>query len=258
VFKSLTVAALALTLAACGALKARHAAPPNPQESASRPALPLPGTVYRIDETQSELRVLVYRAGPLARLGHNHVMVNRAIRGTVNLADDVSASVFSLNIPVAAFVVDDAQARREEGADFTAEVPDDAKSGTLHNMLSAAVLDADEFPAIIIAGAAASRTEGASRAPAPRATPDAVTPSAVARSAVTLVASVAISVAGHQSTIDVPFTLQKDGDRLSATGSMELRQSVLGLIPYSLMLGALQVQDAMTIKFKIVAVPGPG
>jgi hypothetical protein len=43
---------------------------------------------------------------------------------------------------------------------------------------------------------------------------------------------------------------------LSATGSLELRQSNLGLTPYSLMMGALQVQDAMTIKFKIVATPG--
>ena len=44
--------------------------------------------------------------------------------------------------------------------------------------------------------------------------------------------------------------------RLTATGTLELRQSALGLAPYSLMLGALQVQDAMTIKFKIVAVTG--
>jgi hypothetical protein len=35
---------------------------------------------------------------------------------------------------------------------------------------------------------------------------------------------------------------------------LELRQSTLGLTPYSLMLGALQVQDALTVKFKIVAV----
>jgi hypothetical protein len=35
---------------------------------------------------------------------------------------------------------------------------------------------------------------------------------------------------------------------------VEIRQSVLGLKPYSLMLGALQVQDAMTIKFQIVAI----
>jgi len=34
-----------------------------------------------------------------------------------------------------------------------------------------------------------------------------------------------------------------------------LRQTALGLTPYSLMLGALQVQDAITIKFNIVASP---
>jgi hypothetical protein len=38
-------------------------------------------------------------------------------------------------------------------------------------------------------------------------------------------------------------------------GSLELRQTALGLTPYSLMLGALQVQDAMTVKFSIVAAP---
>ncbi len=69
-----------------------------------------------------------------------------------------------------------------------------------------------------------------------------------------MVASVTIGVAGHESTIDVPFALQMESGRLSATGTMELRQSALGLAPYSLMLGALQVQDQMTVKFRIVAV----
>jgi len=43
------------------------------------PGLP-PGRVYRICESQSELRILVYRRS-LAHFGHNHVMVNHAIRG---------------------------------------------------------------------------------------------------------------------------------------------------------------------------------
>ena len=34
---------------------------------------------------------------------------------------------------------------------------------------------------------------------------------------------------------------------------MELRQSALGLTPYSIMFGALQVQDAVTIKFRLIA-----
>ena len=53
-----------------------------------------------------------------------------------------------------------------------------------------------------------------------------------------------------------PSRFKCDSGRLSATGVLELRQSALGLTPYSLMLGALQVQDQMTVKFKIVAVAG--
>jgi hypothetical protein len=233
VFKKLSIGVLALLLAACGAFKARHAAPPKSEESISRPGLPT-GIAYRIDENQSELRILVYRAGPLARFGHNHVIVNHSIRGEVSLADKAGESAFWLTVPVAGFVVDDPQARREEGADFPGDIPDDAKSGTLHNMLSAALLDADEFPMITVNSVAESGAQDGSGAGA-------------------LTATVAISVAGHESTVDVPLTLLVDARRLSATGSLELRQSALGLTPFSLMLGALQVQDAITIKFEIVA-----
>jgi hypothetical protein len=236
VFKNLSIGVLALLLGACGVPRPRHAAPPpKPEESISRPGLP-PGRAYRIDENQSELRILVYRAGPLAHFGHNHVIVNHAIRGAVNLSDVPGDSVFSLAVPVAGFVVDDAQARREEGADFAGDIPDDAKSGTLHNMLSAALLNADEFAFIAVRSVPGSGSRAASDAGA-------------------LAATVAISVAGHESTVDVPLTLHVDSRRLSATGSLELRQTALGLTPFSLMLGALQVQDAMMIKFEIVAVP---
>ena len=230
-FKNLSIGVLALLLAACGAPRPRHATP-HPSESAPILNPPPAGRLYRIDESRSELRILVYRAGPLARLGHNHVMVNRSIRGEVNFGNVAGASVFSLEVPVAGFVVDDAQARREEGADFADPVPDDAKSGTLRNMLSTAVLDADEFPSITVHSVATAPMDAGAG----------------------LLATVDISVAGHESTIDLPLKLQSDADSLSATGSVEIRQSVLGLKPYSLMLGALQVQDAMTIKFQIVAI----
>jgi hypothetical protein len=221
-------------LAACGAQTVRQPAPPIPGESARAAASAAAARSYRIDASQSELRILVYRAGPLARFGHNHVMVNRAISGSVDFGDETSASAFQLKVPVLGFVVDDAQARREEGADFAGEVPDDAKSGTLRNMLSAAVLDADEFPAMTVKSVAASGTLDASGGGS-------------------MIATVVVNIAGHESTIEVPFTLESGADRLSATGSLELRQSALGLAPYSLMLGALQVQDALTIKFQIVA-----
>jgi YceI-like domain len=228
VFKNFGLGVLVSLLAACGALQSRHPAPGPPPPPGHE--VPLPGKSYTIDASRSELRILVYRAGPLARFGHNHVLVNRAVRGAVSVAERGVARL-SLEVPVAAFAVDEPAARREEGADFGGEIPEDAKSGTLHNMLSAALLDAVEFPVIGVnasaAGAPASGTQ--------------------------LVATVAFRIAGHDSTIDVPFVLDGDSHSLSATGSLELRQSALGLTPYSLMLGALQVQDAITIKFRLFA-----
>jgi hypothetical protein len=234
VFKTLVIGALTLGLAGCGALKPHNAARPKPNEPLSAIGQRVPGKVYRVDSSRSELRILVSRAGPLARLGHNHVMVNRSLGGEVHLTDAPDGSEFRLIVPVAGFVVDDAQARREEGSDFDAEVPEEAKAGTLQNMRSAAVLDADEFPLITVESAAFS-------APAASAGPD------------SMVATVAISVAGHESKIEVPFTVQWDSNHLSANGAAQIRQSALGLTPYSLFLGALQVQDAMTVKFKIFA-----
>ena len=241
VFKILKLGVLALLLAACTAPRPRNATPQNPGESPAAPNLPLHGKAYRIDESRSELRILVYRAGPLAHLGHNHVIVNRSIRGVVDLAETAEETEFLMEVPSAAFVVDDAQARSEEGPDFAAAVPDDAKSGTLHNMLSTSLLDADEFPMITVKSIAVAGAPGTPRSDVPDAG--------------TLTVTVAITVAGHESRVDVPFTLRRDSDHLSAVGSLELRQTALGLTPYSLMLGALQVQDAMTVKFNIVAGP---
>jgi hypothetical protein len=233
VFKSAGIALLSIGVAACGAPRP-HAVPPHPsvppqtsQPAAGLQPLPAAGS-YRIDSSNSELRLLVYRAGALSSLGHNHVMVNRALGGSVQLAGTLLASSFSLSVPAMSFVVDDAQSRREEGSDFAGDIPDDAKSGTLNNMLSAAVLNAAEFPLIMVNGVAFNGGQGV------------------------LTAALTVNVAGHRSTIAAPFTLQSDSHRLIASGSFELRQTAIGLAPYSVMLGALQVQDAMRVKFKIV------
>ncbi len=94
------------------------------------------------------------------------------------------------------------------------------------------MLDADEFPNITVNSRSVDRAPGGSGAGAPSA----ATSGGGAKDAATLIASVSINVAGHESTIDVPFTLQNDSNRLTATGSLELRQTALGHTPYSLML----------------------
>lgn len=227
-FKRVGIALVVLGLAACGAPRPRPPAPQTPnQPTPSLQPLPAPGS-YRIDSSKSELRVLVYRAGALARLGHNHVLVNRAVSGSVQVAATLSASSFSISVPAKSFSVDDSQARSEEGSEFPDGVPEDAKAGTFSNLQSAMVLNAMQFPAITVKSMAITSTPGA------------------------LSAALTINIAGHESIVHAPFTLESDSHGLTAAGSLELKQTAIGLTPYSLMLGALQVQDAMRLKFKLV------
>jgi hypothetical protein len=227
-FKRVGIALVVLGLAACGAPRPRPPTPQTPNQPApSLQQLPAPGT-YRIDSSMSELRVLVYRAGALARLGHNHVLVNRTVSGSVQIGATLAASSFSISMPVKNFIVDESQARSEEGSDFPDGVPEDAKAGTFSNLQSAMVLNAVQFPVITVKSVAITSTQGA------------------------LSAALTINIAGHESSVHAPFTLESDSQRLTAAGSFELKQTAIGLTPYSLMLGALQVQDAMRLKFKFV------
>lgn len=93
VLKLYGAAALALLLAACGAPKPRQSVP-HGAIAAATPESNV-GLVYHIDPAQSELRILVYRAGPIAALGHNHVIVNRAVSGSVEYAGSASSASFS-------------------------------------------------------------------------------------------------------------------------------------------------------------------
>lgn len=206
--------------------------PAGRERKAPEPTAPPPGGAgYRIDPARSELRLLVFRAGPMARLGHDHVIVNRELSGWVNPAGASAAASFALEIPAAGFTVDEAAARAAEGPDFAEPITDDARQGTRRNMLGEALLDAEHFATIVVRS---MRIEG--REPA-------------------LTVEVSITVAGHESRQLVPFVLERTNQQLAATADFRLRQSALGLTPFSVLMGALAVQDEFRAKLKLVAVP---
>ena len=240
-FRRLCVAVAAVGLLSCTASKPPPAPPPMgprtfPQTSAEpvpAPAMPATGMPatgsYRVDSSRSELRLLVYRAGALSNLGHNHVIVNRSLNGSIDVAPQFGASTFSLNVPVAAFIIDDSQARSEEGEDFAADVSDGAKSGTWSNMTGSAVLDAARYPVIGMRSVRLEERQGA------------------------FTVTVALSVAGHESSVSLPFVLRQDTYGLSATASFYFNQSALGMTPFSVMLGALAVRDTMRVRLTVTA-----
>jgi len=220
-----TIALVACVLVACQPSARRPAAP----AATVAPAVAA-GRHLVLDPARSELRVLAYRAGALARLGHNHVLINRDLAGELWLAGE-SAGHVELGVPVAAFRVDEPAARREEGADFdTVPSPADI-DGTRHNLLGPRVLDASAHPEIRILGELAPG--GASVA-------------------------VRVVVRGVETPLAVPVSMQWRGATLEADGAFTVRQSALGLEPFSVALGALQVRDDLTVRFHLVAVPAPG
>jgi len=189
----------------------------------------------------SLLTILVYRAGPLASAGHNHVIASHALSGTIYVPADLMRSSFEVRVPVATLTVDEAALRAQQpGSDFPPDVPESAKEGTRRNMLGEALLYASQYPEIVLR--------------ALRLAPPPPTSGAGAAGTHTVLAQVQSTVRGQLRTFAVPVSYRLGDDRsLLVTGELPLRQSDLGLTPFSAMLGALQVQDEMHVSFRIVA-----
>ncbi len=240
--------------------------PLRPPAATAVPATPAPATLppggtpqrgqpYDVDGAASLLTVLVYRGGALASVGHNHVIASHQLSGTFYVPDDVLHSSFELHVAVDTLTVDEAALRAQQsGADFPAEVSEGARQGTRRNMLGEALLDAVHNPEIVLRSAGLERGAPASAPAAAASGPPAGAGSAAADA---LLAQVQSTVRGQQRTFAVPLRYQLGGGTLIVSGETSLRQSELGLTPFSAMLGALQVQDEMHVAFRIVARAAP-
>lgn len=222
------------------------AAPPPAAQAAG--VAPLQGEPYDIDGPASLLTILVYRGGALASVGHNHVIASHQLSGSIYVPADIRRSRCEIHVPVATLSVDEASLRAQQsGADFPPDVSESAKEGTRHNMLGDALLDAGEFPEIVLHASldADAGPAGDGGGAAPGAAPASATG--------TLLAQVQATVHGRQRSFAVPVRYELSAGTLTVSGATSLRQSELGLTPFSAMLGALQVQDEMQVTFRIVA-----
>jgi polyisoprenoid-binding protein YceI len=224
--RPLLASSAALMLAACATQSHTREATPNRQAVAGHPA---PGQAYEVVGRDSLLVVRVYRGGTLGRAGHNHIVASHDLAGTVYVATDITHSSFELEVPVAALTVDEAELRAAAGADFAGDVPDSAKEGTRRNMLGTAVLDAEHYPQISL------RSENLE--------PDGDR----------LMAQVEVRIRGQVRTFSCAVSYTLKSNELLAEGELPLKQSDLGLTPFTALLGALQVQDEMQLQFRLVA-----
>lgn len=205
--------------------------PPQPAPTEQSPSAPEAGAaIYEIDPQASALDIHVFRAGTFARLGHNHVVSSRSVTGRVWMRPQLSASGFELSFPVADLIVDDPDARRAAGSDFPPDVPAGDKEGTRKNMLRKEVLDAENYPKVTVKSATLAGSLQA--------------PQITAR----------ITIKDATKEVTVPTSVVVNGARLTAKGEFEIRQTDFGMKPFSVALGALEVQDQLRIRFNLVAV----
>ncbi len=184
------------------------------------------------------MRLLVFRGGPLAKAGHNHVIASHSLHGTLYVPDDLARSTFVVSFPVAQLTVDEVELRAKENeADFPPDVPDSAKEGTRKNMLGGALLDGEHYPDIFLRSLGLEPAQDGSAAQ--------------------WLAHVDVTVRDRVKSIIVPVRYEARADDVIVSGDFPLKQTDLGLTPFSAMLGALQVADEMKVRFRIVARAAP-
>jgi hypothetical protein len=187
--------------------------------------------LYRVDDTRSEVRMLVWRAGRLARLGHNHVVVGHALDGYVAVAREWAESRADVVLSLEGLVVDDPGHRSQAGAGFEGAISARARDGTRDNMLGDRVLDAARYRAVTIA------VHGVRGRP-----PDVVLESD-------------ITIRDVTRRADIAARLGSANGALVVDAEFPVRQSDFVIEPYSALGGALAVRDQVDLQVHIVAVP---
>ena len=174
--------------------------------------------VLRVDPGRSRVTITVRRGGALANFGHDHVVASQALQGYVAPAQDRADFYLALD----SLSVDDAALRAEAG--LATQPSADDIAATRANMLTK-VLQTQQFPFALIHV---------------RAAPDALL-------------AVDITLHGVTRSFSVPARIQAQRSGLQVSGMLAFEQSSFGITPFSILGGAIQVQDRVELRFDVQA-----
>jgi polyisoprenoid-binding protein YceI len=177
--------------------------------------------VLRVDPARSLVVIEVRRAGALARLGHDHVIASHDVSGYV-APEEGRADLY---VPLARLAVDEPGLRAEAG--FDTQPSRDAIDGTRRNMLEK-VLEAERFPYALVH---VNRSTAADRS----------------------MLDVSVTLHGVTRTFELPAQIDSPADGMVVNGRLTFNQTDFGIVPFSVLGGALQVQDRVDLRFRIVA-----
>jgi polyisoprenoid-binding protein YceI len=177
---------------------------------------------FTVDASASSVLVLVGKAGLFKFAGHEHEVAAPVLRGEVVVQPDVHRSSISLSFDAAALKV----TGKGEPAGDVAEVQD--------AMIGPKVLDAARFPAIAFRSLAVSGRETGSG---------------------TFQVNVAgeLTLHGTVRQLTAAGRVEVEGDVLTVTAELPLRQTDYGMTPVTAAGGTVKVKDEVTIRARIVA-----
>jgi hypothetical protein len=184
------------------------------------------GTVFVLDPWATRIDVVVRRDGPLARFGHDHVVTVGEPDGFLLFDDTGPDSRAALRFRLDNLLVDSAEARARHELDTDPDAAD--VEGTRENLLEH-VLDARQWPWATLGLTGFERQEDHYSA------------------------MLTVAISGSAYTGRQPFRLHRAGERVRVEGFFILRQTELGIEPFSALGGGLRVADPLEIHFRIEA-----
>jgi len=179
------------------------------------------GEVLRIDPTQSLIVIEVRRAGSLANLGHDHVVASHGVQGYVAPKEGRA----DLYIRLDQLVVDEPELRAE--AAFDTQPSESAIAGTRENMLRKFNAEAHPYAVVSVAR--------------------------VVVDAAGTQLDVSLAMNGVTRALRIPAKIEQTADQIAVTGRVTLAQTDFGITPFSILGGALQVQDQVDVRVAIRA-----
>jgi hypothetical protein len=234
----LFISVCALALAGCVATTPRplvtsiadQAGAAQPALDASYAALAAGGgKLFKLDPQTSRLKIYAFRSGRLARLGHNHVLTAPQFSGYLYLPGSLSDAQFDLLLRLDQLMLDDPAERALLGPAFASSLSAEAIAATREHMLGEDNLQAGQFPLVRIHSLQ------------------------IAGELPKLAVQVAVELHGQTHQMWLPMTVTGLPQSLTVAGALVVRQSDFGIKPYSVMAGAMAVQDELVMEFELHA-----
>ena len=180
--------------------------------------------VYRLTPGSSNIDIIAGREGPMARFGHDHVISLYAAEGFLTISKPLSGSRGEVRFRVADLKVDEAGKRRQYRLDSE---PDSNDIESTRNNMLFRVLEANQWPYVFVSiNHIDSGPNGWS-------------------------ADIEFRVKDRAFQARLPFSLAKAPGSVRVFGEMALKQSELGLEPFSVLGGGLRVADELRIHFNL-------